>query len=184
MKKEHWLYIVIAILAIWIIASYATAPKTEAPAGENENDSESSQLELNNDENATTSPVSVLGVVGVEAGPNKGILTSNTVSSNNITVSDQLTGGMVKIDSVSLTFDGWVVVHEDASGEPGWILGAQRFDSGAYSGGQVELLRNTVAGSKYHVMLHEDDGDKMFNHKLDIPYMNGTTMITATFVAQ
>ena len=190
MKKEHWLYIIIAVLVIWIIASYATAPKTEAPVTDEEGATISeitTDIEANliNNQLAMSGNVESVAVVGTIAGPNKGVVTNVAPTDSKIVTSNQVAGGMVKIDSVSLTFNGWVVVNEsDASGNPGSILGAQRFDMGAYSGGQVELLRPTVTGGKYLIMLHQDNGDKIFDHKLDMPFAENATHVTATFLAQ
>lgn len=152
MKKEHWLYLVIVLIVIWIIASYATGAKKQT------------------DDNSL--------------GSNATTTTSVATTENKVAVSNQPAGNMVKLDSVSMTFDGWVVVHEDRDGKPGNILGAQRFDKGTYTSGQVELLRGTVAGGKYYVMLHDDDGDRVFDHTKDTPHMeNGNTIVT-TLVAQ
>jgi len=194
MKKEQWLYVVIAILAIWIIASYVSAPKSSTvPEGNNygTNGTEQTNPVSAIPSSSETQQASVINAgvninaqVGNEAGPNKGILTASVASNNKVIVSDQLAGNMVKIESVSLTFDGWVAVHEDINGQPGNILGAQRFDAGSYSGGQVELARASVTGGKYYVMLHTDDGDKMFDHKLDLPFMENGLAVMITFIAQ
>ncbi len=183
MKKEHWLYLVIAILAVWIIASYAS--KSDEPsdldsdtqlAGEDSNvdeaDLPASSGVTSDDDNApqgSTSPE------GSSAGPNKGTIVSVSVpTAASISVSDQAAGEMVTLGRVDMTVDGWVVVHEDRDGAPGNILGAQRFDAGSYSGGSVELLRPTVAGGKYYVMLHADDGDKMYDHTLDTTHVKNS----------
>ncbi|HEY4514933.1 MAG TPA: hypothetical protein VJJ22_02120 [Candidatus Paceibacterota bacterium] len=204
MKKEHWLYIIIAILAIWIIASYASAPKTEAPT---QNDLDGASMELQGslgsdtgDNTTTDTPVTGSGASGISvttnsnsaiesplnniAGPNKGVLTEIAPTVSSVMVANQSAGGMVKIDKVSLTSDGWVVIHEDRDGKPGNALGAQRFDKGTYTGGQVELARSTVAGGKYYAMLHMDDGDKMFDLKTDTPTMEDGAVIMTSFTAQ
>jgi len=183
MKKEHWLYLVIVALAIWIIASYATAPKTEAPDTSGDDQIATTTADINNTGANVAGVVTMNPVAILE--PNKGTMIASGADSNIIKVSDQAAGGMVKIDSVSLTFNGWVGVHEtDASGNPAWMLGAQRFDTGSYTGGQVELLRATTASSKYIVMLHNDDGDKMFDLHKDLPFMQDGQMVMASFVAQ
>lgn len=84
------------------------------------------------------------------------------VSTNIIEVSDQLAGSMVNIDKVVLDELGWVAIHDDESGELGKILGAQKFSKGENIG-VVELLRNTVAGNTYHVVLRSDDGVEGFS---------------------
>jgi cytoskeletal protein RodZ len=195
MKKEHWLYIIIALLAIWIIASYATAPKTEAPTeideetGEITNEtpvpgSEVPEAIVNSDSGTTNNSAIESPLTGGSAGPNKGTLTNAAPIKSAILVSNQPAGNMAKIDNVALTFDGWVVVQEQVTGTAGWILGAQRFDKGTYAGGQVELLRATKAGLTYKVMLYTDDGDKMFDMKKDTVAMDGGAAVVASFVAQ
>lgn len=84
-----------------------------------------------------------------------------------IAVSEQAAGMSVKIASVYLPVAGWVAVHEDAGGTPGKILGARRFEKGAYTGVAVELLRGTENGKIYYAMLHTDDGDRAFDAKKD-----------------
>ena len=188
MKKENWFYIVIALIAIWIIASYATRPTKTLDESDTNADTGTSTSVGTNISNisgtVTMNPVTVAGVVGMEAGPNKGVLTSTSVAENKLVVTDQLAGGMVKIDSVSLTFNGWVVVRDTLASDPGWAMGAQRFDAGAYSGGQVELLRETMAGTKYYVSLYTDNGDRMFDHSVDLPFESNGQGVVATFIAQ
>lgn len=201
MKKEHWLYIVIAALVIWIIASYAVKSKNANPGGYGTTTSQAasavsttgtysasgpsgnvqpasavtagtagvSVMPINSGSQIETSAPNQTGVAGQEAGPNKGVLTSPTASNNSIMVNDQAAGGIVMIAKVSLAQDGWVAIHEQADGKPGRILGAQRFDMGVYSGGQVELLRDTMAGNTYYAMIHIDDGDKIFDPHVDLP---------------
>ena len=91
-------------------------------------------------------------------------------------VVDQTAGTRVLIASVAFTNDGWVVIHEDASGKPGRILGAQRFIAGNYKDVSVDLLRGTVAGESYSAMLHTDDGDHTFDDAKDVPVTNANGM--------
>src|SRR3989338_895756 len=150
MKKEHWLYLVIAILAIWIIASYMTSPKTGyAPdtedADEEEGlddeavDTDSPSVSDDEETNGTGTGVNIEGTVTMNpvtiVEPNKGTVVGSTVPSTaKVSVSNQVAGDMVKLGSVDMTVDGWVVVHEERDGKPGNILGAQRFDAGSYAG--------------------------------------------------
>jgi hypothetical protein len=188
MKKEHWLYLVIAILAIWIIASYMSESKEDVDSDEKAVAGEESNLK---DIGMPVPGAEGEGVVetvveaGAPAGENKGVIVSATIPSKAlINVVDQKPGIMVSIGSVDMPADGWVVVHEDRNGTPGNILGAQRFDAGSYAGGQIELLRTTLIGGQYYVMLHADDGDKLFDHKLDLPLAPTAGIVTATFFAK
>jgi hypothetical protein len=185
MKKEHWLYLVIAILAIWLIASYMDKPEDSSDLDISDTSEESA---LDSDSMPVPGEEGVNEMVleaGVNAGLNKGVVVSAAIPSKAlINVIDQKAGTMVSIGSVDMPVNGWVVVHEDRNGAPGNILGAQRFDAGSYAGGQVELLRTTLIGGQYYVMLHVDDGDKLFDHKLDMPLASTAGIVSATFFAK
>ncbi len=91
------------------------------------------------------------------------------VGGSAIAVDDQAPGLTVAIKFVTLAKDGWVVVHEDRDGKPGNILGAQLFFVGQNQSGSVDLLRGTEEGRVYYAMLHNDDGDRKFDHQKDLP---------------
>ncbi len=118
-------------------------------------------------------------------GPNKGVrMETSELNPNDISVFTQTAGFRVVISEVAFEQAGWVVIHEDQAGSPGNILGAQRFDAGAYSGGAVDLLRGSISGGTYYAMLHQDDGDKVFNHKLDLPILDeNERIVMVSFVA-
>lgn len=98
--------------------------------------------------------------------------TAFTESVNSVTAPDQPAGYRAILGTVTIAKDGWVVIHEDASGVPGNVLGAQRFSAGTYENNVVELLRNTTEGNTYYAMVHTDDGDKMFDLEKDTPAQN------------
>src|SRR5438105_1224626 len=79
------------------------------------------------------------------------------VGDNGVLVSNQMPGNSVKLNQVVLKKAGWVAVHDDINGEPGKILGAKLFGPGT-SEGTIELLRGTVEGKTYLVVIHSDDG--------------------------
>ena len=188
MKKEHWLYLVIAILAIWIIASYMSQSRVSPVLEDTEIAVEEGNFKeigmpIQGLEGNTVSEIVIKA--GASAGPNKGTVVSTaTPSLAKLNVLDQLAGSMVSVGVVEMPVNGWVVVHEERDGGPGNILGAQRFDAGSYTGGQVELLRTTTIGGKYYVMLHSDNGDKLFDHKLDLPLGSESGTVVAAFVAK
>src|SRR3989344_2756288 len=174
MKKEHWLYVVIAILAIWIIASYVKKPG-----------SDTKETEVVGEGGVSTGVVADVNLVGTPAGPNKGTLTANTATTNEIVVNNQAASDMVQIAKVAMAQNGWVVIHTDLEGKPANIWGAQRFDVGAYSGGQVELLHSMIAGNTYYAMIHSDNGDKVFDRTTDTPVAGADgQMVMVKFVAQ
>lgn len=91
---------------------------------------------------------------------------------NYIMVENQAAGPEISVKEVFLADGGWVVIHEEAEGVLGRILGARRLDAGRYENIEVELLRQTLPGQKYYVILHGDDGDKEFDFNMDFPIRN------------
>ena len=92
--------------------------------------------------------------------------------SGTLQVRNQPPGDSVLIDAVILAQNGWVVIHEDRDGQPGNILGARRLGGGSHTGEQVALLRGTIGGLTYYAILHNEDGDGVFNHTKDLPLKN------------
>ena len=97
-----------------------------------------------------------------------------------VSLKDQVEGSTVMLDKVGLAQSGWVVIHEDDNGKPGKILGAQLFDAGAWTNGQVDLLRGTVSAKSYYAMLHSDNGDRAFDPKKDTDVMDANGMMVMT----
>lgn len=105
-------------------------------------------------------------------------------SQSAILVNNQLAGDLVTVASVETDTMSWVVVREDSNGILGNILGASRIDSGDSNNIVVPLLRPTVAGQTYKIVLFEDNGDRVFDHKIDLPMTSGGVLITSTFSVQ
>jgi hypothetical protein len=107
-----------------------------------------------------------------------------STSDNSISVADQLFGNQVLIENLSLSQDGWAVVHEDLTGTLGNALGARRFDAGTYTDGRVLLLRETMPDTQYYVVLYADNGDKTFSLEDDVPLQTSAgDRIESTFSA-
>jgi hypothetical protein len=105
---------------------------------------------------------------------------STPPSGESVEVADQAAGSIVALQSVTLVNTGWVAVRDNE----GRILGAARFDEGTHTG-VVELLRNTVAGNSYQVLLYVDDGDREFDLHKDILVSEPDGRVAgATFVAR
>lgn len=85
---------------------------------------------------------------------------------------DQMAGSTVVVESASLPIAGWVVVHEMNGGHVGNALGAARRDAGVHTAIVVELLRDTATSSPYAVILYEDNGDKEFQLRTDLPIVS------------
>lgn len=85
-----------------------------------------------------------------------------------IRVNNQLPGESVTLASLKLSKSIWIAIREDEKGSPGRILGARFFTPEDLSG-TVPLLRGTTAGNSYYVFVYEDDGDREFDFKKDLP---------------
>lgn len=113
---------------------------------------------------------------------------NNTTSMTNLStvsvVDNQTAGNIVSVEKVNLTDNAWVVVREDINGEMGNILGAQWLPKGTNSATMVELLRGTVAGNKYYVVLYNDNGDRIFGKDTDTPMKNKGEVIFKTFTVK
>lgn len=124
-------------------------------------------------------------VIVVEGDTNDDTQTMDTTDKNKtisnaswmLEARNQPPGDSVLIDAVILVQNGWVVIHEDRDGSPGNILGARRLGEGLHTGEQVALLRGTVGGLTYYAMLHNEDGDGVFDHSKDLPLRNESNEI-------
>lgn len=94
-----------------------------------------------------------------------------TKATGEVVVNDQLAGDRVVVDSVSVSKEAWVVVHESKDGVPANALGATRVDAGEHAVKSIELLRDTETGAEYFVILYSEDGDGEFNISLDTPLL-------------
>ena len=89
---------------------------------------------------------------------------SGSAESASVNVADQPAGTEITVSSLALSNMGWVGVR-DADGR---VLGAGRFEAGNFKDVTVPLLRTTVAGDSYQVLLYVDDGDRVFDLHKDI----------------
>ena len=99
---------------------------------------------------------------------------TTVVESDSITVHTQRADAIVRVQTVTLAHDGWVVVHEERDGVIANALGAARKDAGTYTDTRVPLLRHTAAGQRYWVVLYTDDGDRQFSLDTDFPVRDTT----------
>lgn len=82
------------------------------------------------------------------------------VLSNSISVSDQAAGQAMTIEAVNLKESGYVVIHEDAKGSPGKVIGnSTALQAGTYNNLSINLTRAAKEGEVLYAMLHSDDGD-------------------------
>ena len=89
---------------------------------------------------------------------------------NLVLVSDYTAGKTATVARVVLEKPGYVMIHEDASGKPGAIIGTSAFlPAGESSDVAVNLKRASNDGEVLYAMLHTDDGDGKFNVTVDVP---------------
>lgn len=96
--------------------------------------------------------------------------------SGDVAVADQAAGQSVAIESVTVRPPGvWVAVEEvNEDGSLGNVLGAALVGHPA-SGISVPLLRPTLAGQEYAVVLYRDDGNGQFDLANDSLYVDFDT---------
>lgn len=102
----------------------------------------------------------------------------STTTTTNLYLAPQTAGASVTVEHVRLTESGWIAVHEMKNGVPANVLGAVRRDAGDYTMVSVPLLRPTVSGGAYRVILYADNGDKEFSLRLDTPMMQAPNITT------
>lgn len=96
--------------------------------------------------------------------PGDGVSTSP--SSASLAVDDQVPGTTVFVSEVNLPTGGWVLIHKDAGGRTGTMIGAGYFGSNVHAG-EVILSEPTVDGSAYYATLAADNGDERFDPRTD-----------------
>ena len=110
---------------------------------------------------------------------------SQVATGDMLTVENQSAGNIVMAATVTAADSSWVAVREEIGGALGNVLGARRVDAGEYVDVAIPLLRSTIAGNVYHVVIYRDNGDKMFDTKLDMPLVDGgNASVGGSFIAQ
>lgn len=117
-----------------------------------------------------------LGIIYLR-GSNKKIEPQNGsgffINKNAIYVTEQAPGQHVVISVVRLKKAGYVVIHEDAVGAPGKVLGASSLLSNAeIKNLPIALSRATQDNETVYAMLHFDNGDEKFNAADDKPVLD------------
>jgi hypothetical protein len=103
-------------------------------------------------------------------------------------VKDQEAGSSVLVENINTEGNFWFVVYEEKDALPGWILGARLYESERAVDPltlEIPLLRETVTGMKYFVILHHESGDRIFDYKEDIVARNDDdSVVQAEFIAE
>lgn len=116
-------------------------------------------------------------------------LSGFVVGNNSIYVTDQIPGDSIIVSTVRFQKAGFVVVHEDMSGESGDILGVSILLSAGETRDlpPIMLSRELRDGQTVYAMLHTDDGDGKFNVVADNPVldaMGGVPVMTIVTVSK
>jgi len=92
-----------------------------------------------------------------------------------VAVMSQSAGDTVMVAKVDVPAPGvWVAVEEYQDGMLGNVLGAQRVTA-PLDNVTVSLLRNTIPGAEYAVVLYRDNGDGLFDQDTDSVYVDFDT---------
>ena len=100
--------------------------------------------------------------------------TGQIIGRNAIYVAEQAPAKTISVAVARLEKSGFVVIHEDASDQPGKILGT----SGTLKAGETKnlpplaLSRLTKDGETLYAMIHLDDGDGIFDAAKDRPALD------------
>ncbi len=161
--------LIVGLVIGWFIGS--SGPSTSADSKEIINDDSQEELELS-------------ATVDRNEKISDALFTNSSLSQESdsaILVNDQGAGSVVTVASVETDASVWVVVREDKDGVVGNILGASRVDSGASNNIVVNLLRPTIAGQTYRIVLFRDNGDSLFDYKVDVPMTSEGVLISRPF---
>ena len=143
--------VILLVIGAWYLGRMQTKSSTETGTSAMNSDSKS-----NDDVSATTPSI--------------------TASNESVVVADQPAGSRVNVMSVTLPQGGWVAVRDNN----GRVLGAGRYDAGTSEDVVVELLRDTVSGLQYQVLLYIDDGDGQYDLHKDSLVMNADASVAGT----
>ncbi len=101
-----------------------------------------------------------------------------------VSVGDQsIAAGSVTVDEVVVAEPGWIVIHADAEGAPGPILGQSQLEWGSNSDIAVSIDASGATETLY-AMLHSDRGTQgtfEFPDGADIPVSVGGQVVTPPF---
>lgn len=95
------------------------------------------------------------------------------VGKNAIYMAEQAPSKMISVAVAHFEKPGFVVIHEEASGELGKILGVSALvTAGETNSLRVTLSRPAIDEETFYAMLHLDDGDEVFDATKDKPALD------------
>ncbi len=164
---------VVAFIAGLLIGGLLVWVFSVAPGKKNNNalDTQGTTTDEQGAMTASTSDTNVTGDKGADTKmTNTTTMPATTVATGagSIVVEDQKAGWTVALGAVTMPVaNGWLVVHDtNADGSLGKILGAARYSSKeGLKPTAVSLLRATVAGKTYAVVVYSENGDHVFDPK-------------------
>lgn len=112
--------------------------------------------------------------VGRERPDSHGDSAGMIIGTDAIYVADQAPSRTLTVAVVRLKNPGFVVIHEDAAGTPGGILGASSVLPAGETNNpaSIALSRVTRDGETLYAMIHADDGDGVFDAIKDKPALD------------
>jgi len=97
---------------------------------------------------------------------------------------DQVAANTALVPYVRISTTSWVAIRENNGDLMGRILGAQKLEEGVHDNVVVDLLRPMSPHTMYAVVLYADNGDGVFDHRVDTLVLHNGEPVTASFVAQ
>jgi len=109
----------------------------------------------------------------------------NRAESNDAVESvDQSASITALVPYVRVGTTSWVAIRENNGELLGRILGAYKVAAGIHENVVVELLRAMSPHTMYAVVLYTDNGDGVFDHRMDTLVESEGSPISAAFVAE
>jgi plastocyanin len=115
-----------------------------------------------------------------------GLATSQEIEPAVTAVDQGIADGKVTIQEVVSAGPGWLVIHAQADGKPGPVVGYSPVTAGANSNVAVDLDLSAATATLY-AMLHKDDGqvgDWEFPGGPDVPVMVNDQLVSPAFKLQ
>lgn len=106
---------------------------------------------------------------------------SATAEGDSVSTSDQKAGSKVTVDTVTVTKPTWIAIRRSND----WTIGVQLVQPGTHQNVVVNLVRPTIAGDKYSVVLMADNGDGVFDLHKETLLMNADgSRVSVAFLAK